>query len=275
MSWRKLVGHKKYSQPVIEHFKIKVTSPSSVSQFADENAIEENYSVTSDYDSSLWTNDKSMKISEAGTGPKYINKKTALSDVQNGLLICINKAKVSLLKSHRNCEVSFNRSIFPQIDVIHTVSLSAGMITCRGRVTNVVHSINFITGEAVTSVKLTLSRCKNQDTMSSTTINPDIADNYSYLGVNYGVGLGTNLGIPESQRNVYMNGLFGNCTNTERTGRDTSIVRTTYSEQFVVDYPEIPESMTAQRDLTGNYNFTVRIPNDPLVIRSDVYSEEQ
>lgn len=261
---------KKYAQPVTENFNLTIYSPTSIDQFADQNITEESYSVTSEYDSSTWTNDKTMKIS--GTGPKYIDQRTALSDVQAGLLIAINKGKVAIMKSHRDCEVSFNRSIFPQIDVTHTVSLDAGMIKCRGRVTNIVHAINFLTGEAVTSVKLTLSRCRAQDTMSPTAISPIIADNYSYLNVNYGVYLGTYLGMPEAQRGTTRNGWFGNCTNTERTGNNTSIVRTNYSEQFVVDYPEIPESMTAQRTLNGQYNFTVRIPNDYLEIRSNVYS---
>lgn len=266
-SWNSI---RKYTQPISENFNLTISSPTSIDQFQDLNITEETYNVVSEYDTNSWTSDNTVRIT--GTGPKYVDKKTAIANVQTGLLIAIDKGKVAIMKSHRDCEVSFNRSIFPQIDITHTVSLNAGMIKCRGRVSNIVHSINFLTGEAVTSVKLTLSRCKAQDSMSPTVINPNIADNYSYLNTSYSVRLGTHLGLAENLRQQTMNGFFGNCTNTERRGNDTSIVRTVYSEAFVVDYPEISESMTTQRNLEGYYNFTVSIPNDYLEIRSNVYS---
>jgi hypothetical protein len=261
---------RKFAQPIVENFNLTMYSSSSIDQFNDENITEESYNVVSEYDAASWTNDNTLKIT--GTGPKYIDQRTNLSNVQSGLQIAINKGKVAIMKSHRDCEVSFNRSIFPQVDVTHTIELNAGMIKCRGRVTNIVHAINFSTGEAITSIKLTLSRCKSQDSMTPTFISPIINDNYSYLNTNFNVYLGTHLGLSELLRQPYMNGWFGNCTNTERTANNISIIRTSYSEQFVVDYPEVPESMTAQRDIYSNYDFSVNIPNDYLEIRSDVYS---
>src|SRR5690606_2822193 len=48
------VSIRKYTQPIVENFNLTMYSPTSISQFADENISQESYNVVSEYDASSW-----------------------------------------------------------------------------------------------------------------------------------------------------------------------------------------------------------------------------
>src|SRR5690606_18179248 len=123
---------------------VSMTVPSNLNKFG-EILSEENYNVVSEYNTDQWDLNKVNIILTDDNA--YIDQKTNIIEYDNALRTSLSKAKTSLLQAHRDVRVIFNRSLWPQIDVIHTVELNIDPVKCRGRVGSITHNVNFNTGE--------------------------------------------------------------------------------------------------------------------------------
>jgi hypothetical protein len=268
-SW---TASRKFSQNVTEQFRISMTVPSTLNQFG-EVLNEEAYSITSEFNTDQWDMEKNRYINTEDN--VYQDVKSSITEVNNALLTALSKAKTSLLAAHRDVKVIFDRSFWPQIDVINTVEVDIDPVKCRGRVGSITHRINFLTAEAVTTVELYLSRCPEAADDSELTITPFITDNPAYIGLEIKhINLGTHLGVDPAAATPQSNSWNGWIANRVISGTaQAGAYRTNINEQFIMDYPAIPEKLTQDRVLTVDESYTVDIPNDYLIIESNRYSE--
>ena len=183
----------------------------------------------------------------------YIDVKPLYGNLITALNVACQKGQTALLASHRDVSVNFKRTIWPEIDVVHTVQTTASLIAAKGKVHTITHTINCSTGEAYSNVMLQLSRSYGGDSQSAFNITVPPYENSGYIGSPSNVSLGTHYGQnPNTLVNpaaITWNGYIGNSTlNTVNLGN----VRTTYPETFVVDYPSIGLPLTVDRVITQN-----------------------
>lgn len=188
----------------------------------------------------------------AATDNFYYDMKPNYAKLLLALEVAYSKARTTLLKAHRNTTVNFRRSLWPPIDLKHTVETTATQIACKGKVSNFVHTIDVQTGEAYTDVTLSLSNSDTTDYATPFVLYKPFEDT-SYIGTPATVTLGTHIGVnPDPSVTpiaLTWNGYIGN-----RTIIDTSKlqVRTRFTEAFIVDYPAVKSALRFDKTVVQN-----------------------
>lgn len=222
-----------------------------------------NYSSEDDTDAQAWEDYKVYNNPYNMTAiTYYVDNATSRSSMISGALTALAIGKATILNTHRDTKVTIQRKIWPQIDLKHTVRINAltsragaAKITAKGKVYSIVHELNVLTTEAITTVTLALSRSVGSagdsslsiPVMPEDTVNP--GSGLITLGNHYGEDP---TGHPE------WNGRIGNIT---KFGS-----RTDFPEQFVVDVPSIPDSVRQEKIKTISAGYNVAIPNDTLEV---------
>lgn len=183
----------------------------------------------------------------------YINQKPLYANLISALSCVCQRGQTSLLSAHRDVSVNFKRSIWPVIDLIHTVETSSDFVATKGKVYSVNHTIDCGTGEAVTDVTLRLSRSYGGDTQSVFNIVTPPYEDSSYIGSPTEIDLSTHYGINPNPNvtpiAITWNGYIGNSTPNSSGLANT---RTSFPESFIVDYPAIPLPITQDKTVTQN-----------------------
>ncbi len=252
----------KFAQNVKQNYQLTIKSPQAITRFGPiKDSVK--VDVTDAYDTSLWERDAKNYY---GTQNFFVDKKNNFAALQLAIDVSLRRAKTALLAAHRDVTVNFRRSLWAQVDLIHTVQTTATQVSCKGKVESITHSIDIETREAFTDVSLLLSRSFAGDSEDVWSI-PDPTDNPSYIGTPYAIELGTHVGLdpdptvtPGAEK---WNGYIGN----KRTNSNAqTAVRTQFAESFIVDYPSIPDSIRGDRTVTSTADFDVVIPNDDLTV---------
>ncbi len=253
----------KFSQNVVYEFDLSVYSPQAIARFG---IIPDNFNVdvNDEYDTSLWERDKKLYYSP--THNFFFDQKSNYSNLVKAIDCSVRKARTSVQGAHRDASINFQRRIWPNIDLIHTVELDTDQVACQGKVSAITHTIDVNTGEGRTAVTLLLSRSNGGDSASSLLVNIP-TDDPAYIGSPSNIVLGTHLGLsPDSTVTPgadKWNGYIGNKT---IGGGATAPVRTQFSESFIIDYPAIPEALRGDRQLSAGSSFIITIPNDYLEV---------
>lgn len=264
VSWRAGI---KFAQNVTEQYNISLKSPQAILRYGTI-ASNEKIDIVDDYDTSVWENtDTGMYQVDYNF---YVNQKSNYPDLGKAFQVMLNKARCNILKAHRDVIVSFTREIWPEIDLKHTVEVSSTPLDCKGKVDRITHIINVGSGQAYTNIELRLSRAQQIDTDEIWEIIIPPIEDESYIGSVGTLSLQTHVGIdPDPLVTVgadSWNGYIGNANRTDTTINNTIMYRTQFSEQFRVDYPEIANYLRDTRILNSDYEFDVKVPNDPLTI---------
>jgi hypothetical protein len=165
---------KKWAQQVTESYAINVVASESVNALG-ELSSDMSSSVQSEFDYSAWVNgdNTSTDKADAGTlstptaikeprgstlarGDYFFDSKDKLADKDAVLEAMIEEAECEIMKSHRGNTVAFDTVLHPVIDRVHTVSVSTGVVSCKGKVRHVVHVLDPDAGSATTSVSIAL-----------------------------------------------------------------------------------------------------------------------
>jgi len=264
----------RFAQTVKEHYTIQMRAPQAITKNGVVESFE-NVSITDPYDTSTW--EKSDVVSFT-TDNFYINKNNRFSDVKQAIQVSLNKARHDLLELQRDTIVKF-RTVrpFPQIDLKHTVEIdvdhsvvnSTVAINAKGKVGSITHNINMNTLEAYTSITLFLSRAQGTATTSPFQVQVPIEDPL-YIGQTKSISLGTYVGLNPDDTNLSQKwtGWIGNReytkTTSTGTGSNTTTWRTNYPEQFIIDFPAIPDALRNEIVYTSDNTLTLEIPNDLL-----------
>lgn len=183
----------------------------------------------------------------------FIDEKPLYANLLLAIDVILQKSQTSLLRAHRDVSVNFKRSLWPEIDIVHTVATTATQVAAKGKVQTIEHMINVGSGEAYTTVSLQLSRSFGGDSQSVYKVQTPPYEDVSYIGLPTPVSLQTHFGINPSPSvtpvSLTWNGYIGNANvGSTQTGQ----TRTQYPESFIVDYPAISAMVTQDRVITQN-----------------------
>jgi hypothetical protein len=267
-SW---IGTTRFSQNINTEYTITIEAPQSQAQ----NGVKErdlNFNLSSSYESGDWESYSSFTtetpLAVTGTsGTNYwIDAATNKTTFDSSVTIMLNKAKSDILKSHREDRVMFKRSLWTAVDLNHTVKLNCTKIVATGRVYTYTHTINASSGEAYTSVELSMSQSTGSASDSALTIPATITNtpNYTTLPVNLGPG---HYGLDPATTSG-ASGWTGHIANKKQIGGTKS----SYPVSFVVDTPDIEPGLRDQLELTSTASYDVEIPNDALTINFDQWT---
>lgn len=166
---------KRWAQTVTETYSIKVLNDESVTYFG-VISEQEDYGIEAEQDVSDWeqrdeylsTSSMPITISAAGPSPTesgddIIDADEAVvengrAEMENAQLTAIAKARTAIKKSHRRNYVGFSTVLAPRIERYHTIQINTALVSAKGKVYSVVHTMDVDSGEATTNVTLALSK---------------------------------------------------------------------------------------------------------------------
>lgn len=266
-SW---TAKKRFTQNVEESYLLTISSAQSQALYGVREK-NESVSLQSDFDPSQWEDEGLYDAEFSGTRISqspfnyYINADTENTELNNGIVTSLQKARTEILKSHRDTEISFNTFINPNYQLRHTIGLNTSRISAKGKVRGITHTFN-AEGIATSTVRLALYRSlgtssdSNYVSPARPTFTPPAP-----LGL---IRLDSRWGQDPSQPSAKnWTGYVGNMWLTVGTGGlNTNTYKTTFQESFIVDTPPIPAMRRDQQtyNLSGSYN--VAIPTDNLTI---------
>ncbi len=257
-SW---ASHLRFTQNVTETYNINVVAPQSVGRYG-EIVNYENYSASQDFDTSLW---EKSQPQQGETGNFYYNRDENRGEVQNAFICVLHKARTTLIAAHRDVQVYFKKFLWPEVDLNHTVFVNTNPLEAIGKVRTITHDINVQTTEAKTSITLTLSRMDGSTSDSALSL-PQRPLDPVYVGTPQQKALGMHLGVDvTSESYANANGYFGNwwvSDTQEAFGKKTE-----FQEAFIVDTPDIPDSLRETREIEAEQDYNVSISNNHLVVR--------
>jgi hypothetical protein len=262
--WR---GTTRWVQTVIENYSLVVSAPQSIAQYGAVDAANQ-YSSQDTTDTSSWENYKTYN--DPYGHPEipanyFVDTATTRSALNGGITTAVNIAKTTILNLHRDTRVSINRFIWPQVDLKHTVEVNAtitngGALRARGKVFNIVHTLDCGTGEGVSNITLALSRA--QGSQVDTPVNIPV---FGLDTIDFGsptVALGNHYGEDPTNHPEW-NGRIGN-KYIFTPGFFPTL--SSYPEQFIVDTPAIPDALRADREKSIAANYLIGLPNNLLEI---------
>ncbi len=252
------VGTTRFAQTVTDTYTMGVIAPQSVSQYG-EITQNETYSLANQLDSSIWENYTAYNDTGNGNSSYYIDQNISQLELYRAIITGMNKAKTSILASHRDTKVQIEKSIFPQVDLKHTVYINTTPVVAKGKVYSIVHSMDVSTGDAATAMSISLFKSQGSSTDQSFVIPTFPADNVSpgsgtvILGNHFGED-------PTVQAAQTWTGMIGN--RYPASGG----ARTTYQEAFVVQTPPIPDALRQEYTRFTGATYSITIPNDTLTV---------
>ena len=251
----------RWVQTITENYTMTVQAPQSQTQFGD---IEQQntYSGADETDYTYWENDyKSYNNPFNKVDNTYfVDISANRAEINAAIGTALSIARTTIISSHRDTRVTIFRSLWPQIDLKHTVQLSSDILNAKGKTYIINHILDIGTGEAVTKVTLALSRAQGSQVETPLSI-PGIPTNTTLPNTTM-IQLGNHYGEDPTNHPEW-NGRIGNKFVTV-PGFITS--RSTYPEQFIVDAPQIEDVYRQERNVSGGGTYNISIPNDLLEI---------
>lgn len=256
---------KRWAQTITENYTLTVQAPQSQTKYG---VVEKNqrYGLESTYDTSIWESDEDT--THVYTTDTITNADTNRSAAQNTILTALNRAKTTILNSHRDNRIKFVRSIWPEIGLRHTVRLSLSELDAIGKVSGIKHSFDISTRESMTELELTFSQ--SEGSASDTALYVPSAPTYTPTQVTTNVTLGNHFGEDPTQASARnWTGMIGNKFTCSSIGGYSDCGRTQYDEYFVVDTPQVLGEARDNKILYNSATYNVAIPNNNLTITFD------
>ncbi len=274
---------KRFSQSVKEVYPIVVQAP--LAEFAGPISKTVTRTVRSEYDTDAWDEAEQRPeatTSRVGSTDDFFEDRDqeaagSRPDMENALETEVAKAKVDILRAHRNNEVTFTAPMNPLVDITDTIEIDTTEVKARGKVKQAVYTMNILDGTALVEITLAISRRAagvSSDTPIVAPPKPDTisgmstAVNFVALGSRWG-GLAGDTGEFEAANvkslpddpDVEFNGYTGN-----KVPPDGGAI--IYTSRFSIETTAIDQQdrdeLVAEAD-TG-VSFDVDIPNDLLIL---------
>ncbi len=251
-------SRKQWSQNIEETYTLTVTAPQSISRYG---------LVTEDKNTTFTDVDRSQEWEAVPYQPfsplQAVDQKIGLAERTNTINVLINQANTRILSTHRDSKVTFQRSIWPQIDLRHTVELSTTRLDCRGKVVEIQHTMDVGTGDSYSEIGVAIYRETGSTT--PTPLNPPVSPTDSITSFVTTIRLQSRYGVNPSN-NTSFQGYTGNRTvKTPLAGGSVNNETTKYQTSFVADSPDIPAAYREKRTLTSSQIYNVNIPINTLV----------
>jgi hypothetical protein len=248
----------RWSQTMTEEYTLSVQAPQSQAQFGTVEGYNA-YAAQAEFDASEWEKYTAYGNESGGDTTYYINQDTNRATFDAAVNTALNIAKTTILGTHRDTRIVINRSIWPVIDLQHTVEIDTDLLQGKGKVFKINHSLDIGTGEAQTELTLVLSKAVGSASNSSLVRPTPPAPTVNYpsgtivLGNHYAED-------PTTDAAANWNGYIGNGF------APGQFFRSSFTEQFIVDVPEIPEEIRQEQVASAAATYNVEIPNDDLTV---------
>ena len=269
-SW---IGTTRWAQTVNEKYSLTVQSPESITQYGTKSK-QETHGIQSTFDSSTWEDytaysDPGFDISS------FISRDDNIADFNNAVTVALNRARTTILKSHRDSRVEFELChFFPAVQVFHTVATNASLddddavgLVSQGKVFSISHKLNVKTGQSNTSIKTTISSIATEGSDSVLSIPtrpsyaPTIPGGSVFLRNHFGED-------PSTDAAQSWNGFIGNKF-LGVFGDNIGESKTEFPISFVVDTPPVEASLRNLVNVTSVQSYNVAVPKDIATITVD------
>ena len=249
----------RWVQTLTEEYAIAITSPQSITQYGTIDT-DESYGFEDPVGAEGWENKDARFDTTGFSGDYYIDRDLNREGFNQVFAVAANKAKTSILKSHRENFVRFRTAIWPALDLNHTVELDTSRVDTKGKVRNYRHYFDIATGEAYTDTELALSKAQGSqaEDVFSTPTPPDTSFSIPAIVVTLGNHFGEDPSVPEATN---WTGMIGN--------KFIGGWKTQFPESFVVITPPVPDELRETRTLETNTSYNISVPNDALTITFD------
>src|SRR5690606_31676682 len=134
-------------QNIKERYTITVTAPNSVSRYGTLTETE-NYGYVSVFPFSEWERYTSYSNAPSGvtiipnSSSSYFFNSSLDRNVFNTAVVCaLNKAKTTILNSHRDTRIVFERDLSPELELYHTIELTGKWIRGKGKCKEIIHNM--------------------------------------------------------------------------------------------------------------------------------------
>ena len=183
---------KRFAQSIKEEYRLKLIAPQIATVFGGPVVAKINKSIRSEYDTDKWEDSLDppesvvSTILRIGTSDDFfedmIDEQVASrADFDEAILVLIDQGKAMVLDAHRQNMVNFDVALVPTIDVIHTIEIDTETLDARGKVFQVVHTMDIDSGEARTQCTLAVSKSNGDPVTTDPTVVPPIPDTISQM----------------------------------------------------------------------------------------------
>lgn len=184
------------------------------------------------------------------------------AEADNAAETMLRSAATEILATHRRNSVTFTTILAPYLDTIHTARVDTGALTAKGKIRQIVHSMDIDSGAALTECTLAISLASAvgiPDTPPTLTppaavdVAPVTSDSYD-----------TVVSLP-----TYVAGLSG-AFDENMAGwiAQSSVFAEGYSNQFIIPFGGVDEANVQEQEIVYEDEFEVIIPVDELLLEA-------
>lgn len=247
----------RWAQTITDTYSLTLTAPQSISQYGEVQSSN-SYAQEAETDGASWENYDVYQSTPGKIGTFFLDEDGERDSAKNAVSVALQRAKVEILGSHRDTRVKFSTQVFPQVDLSNTVQISTPRVTAKGKVFKIEHFLDIRTGDDRTEITIVLSKSTGSAT-DSDLISPEAPTDVStlpqqeiILDNHWGEDPATTAGSEK------WTGLIANIQSFNLT--------TNFSEQFIVEVPEVPDSERVAKEREQVSSYTMSIPDDLLII---------
>lgn len=260
-------GTRRFSQKLQKTYTITVTATDSQALFGTVSR-DSSYSIQDPYDASRWDNYAAYESSfNVGNGQtialntsKAVDVVTIEGKSNENLKAAVQRARVEILKSHRENTVTAETPIMPELQLYHTLAINSTQIQAKGKVSSYRHVVNFTTTDSFTEFEIKFYQLGAGG--SNTALELPAISTPLLGGVRGSNSLPSYYGVqPPSDSNFTRSGFYGNKIKSGLTTR--------YQESFIVLWPAVPGTMTDGQNFSGTATYDTNIPTGTLTITYD------
>ena len=236
---------KRFAQDVTEKINIQVNAPQSINQYGVIEQYQRN-GFSFEYNSADFEREDLYVAPDdfiETAGDYYLDKTGTAAHYKKALGTAIGIADTKIQKSHRDNYINIETPTWPEIDLKHTVAITAGVIQGRGKVNQISHEFDISNRDASTTVRLAFSQSQGSQAPDSLTI-PIL--NAPLVG---GFDAGT------LKMYTYLGGELGG-VGFGQTGQRTEGIIT----------PAIDDESRNRQEYETSYSFDTAIQDDNLVV---------
>lgn len=271
----------RFNQNIKESYEVTVRAPLSVATYGALQTTE-SYATSTNNPFDEWESQYVAYTNPPGgvtlhpsnpTSSYFFNGDLDRSRFSTAFVCALQKAKATILRSHRDTRIIYQRELTPDIELKHTVSLTGKWMRGTGKVRRI-EDIMCVSdceegtaGEAFSEIEL--ATYKNIGAISETALNvtsPPVDEPNVQQPAR---ALQTHLGIdPSSSGSENWTGYVGNIAIAQQiqtqTGTITNHTRTNFQEAFIVTAPAIQPDFRDDRTITKAATYNINIPTDDV-----------
>jgi len=274
---------KKWLQDVTEDYQIQVTADASIAKhgvikadefYALDEEVEEEFekvsepatlSSSSSTDSSIETG-KSFGYTEPDLGGVAVGDYDTIIDpadrasFDNAVQTAIAEARTHILKTHRANTVVIQDLLSPTADTDKTASVSTSEVTAKGKIKRVSHRLDTESGEALSTIELSLYQPNSPGQVDDAIAVPEQANTTPSIDTT-GISLSTHIGGRTTKKySEDWTGYIGNWTSARTFPSEW------YPNEFRVDIPAIEDDARDAQTFVASSVINTAIPQDILTI---------